>query len=459
MNQETRIQKIQEVLKQEIFGKQEIPWQEKLVSMNAYKIPLKCLVYNKYNGRILSRTESLERQKYKIDIESKEGMKIIEKLLWDSKPEANKNTQRSIQQYGQEKVGIITRDGIIIDGNRRAMILNKINKDYFKAVVLPVTLEENPIEIEKLETSFQMGEDKKLDYNPIEKYLKTKKLIKRGISIKKIGVWMGEKEARVVEYSEVVKIMDEYLDYLQYSGIYTQLDGREEQFIGLTKWLNNYYGAASQKPFDGYKDQDVDDLKQIAFDYVRIKCKNEDFRKIASGTQESHFFGNKDIWEDFKDFHFQHIEPIKDQEEEIDQDSENLMAHLNDRDNKFYKKTQDEEGESFMYENLSLRYQDIKYKQSANEAGKLANNANKALTTINQKDKSFSKPEVQDQIENVIQLATDMLIKNSPEKILSRVIGLLESVDINSSEHSEEMLKKISQINKLSFEMKKKVGG
>ena len=48
--------------------------------------------------------------------------------------------------------------------------------DYFKAVVLDVTLEENPLEIEKLETSFQMGEDEKLGYNPTEKYLKAKLL-------------------------------------------------------------------------------------------------------------------------------------------------------------------------------------------------------------------------------------------------------------------------------------------
>jgi len=45
---------------------------------------------------------------------------------------------------------LITKDGVIIDGNRRAMLLNRIDRlGTFKAIVLPVTLEENPIEIER----------------------------------------------------------------------------------------------------------------------------------------------------------------------------------------------------------------------------------------------------------------------------------------------------------------------
>ena len=192
MNKETRIQKIDEIInrdKDNPFNKIEIPWEDDLVTMNVYKIPLDLLVYNKYNGRILSRTKSLETQSHSIDEYSGEGKKVIERLLWDSRPDRNRKTQKNIIDFGQQKVGIITKDGIIIDGNRRAMLLNDIQNegilsgkkydkkyDYFKAVVLPVTLNENPLEIEKLETSFQMGEDEELGYNATEKYLKAKEL-------------------------------------------------------------------------------------------------------------------------------------------------------------------------------------------------------------------------------------------------------------------------------------------
>lgn len=66
MNKETRIQKIDEIInrdKDNPFNKIEIPWEDDLVTMNVYKIPLDLLVYNKYNGRILSRTKSLETLK------------------------------------------------------------------------------------------------------------------------------------------------------------------------------------------------------------------------------------------------------------------------------------------------------------------------------------------------------------------------------------------------------------
>ncbi len=168
-----------------------------------------------------------------------------------------------------------------------------------------MTLEENPLEIEKLETSYQMGEDEKLGYNAIEKYLKIKGLYYRlankkfdvtnidKSAIKKISDWMGEKDSTIVEYLTIMDAMDDYLDYLEYNGIYTQLDEREDQFIKLTKWLNTFYGKESPKAFDGYKDDDVDDLKAIAYDYIRIRYDGKKFRYIADGLRSNHFFGNK----------------------------------------------------------------------------------------------------------------------------------------------------------------------
>ena len=165
MNKETRIKKIQEIV---IRNKKILLVKWKFLGMtnsepkNVYLIPLEYLVYNKYNGRILSRIQSLERQNYNIDVETEEGKKRIEEILWKLNESRNKITQISINDYGQQKVGIITKDGIIIDGNRRVMLLNKGKKfNSFKTVVLDVTLEENPLEIEKLETTYQMGEDRK----------------------------------------------------------------------------------------------------------------------------------------------------------------------------------------------------------------------------------------------------------------------------------------------------------
>lgn len=471
MNKQTRIEKIQAIIdrdKENPFGKQEIPWEDKLESMNVYKIPLEYLVYNKYNGRILSRTQSLENQKYKIDAETNEGMSLIEQLLWDSKPDRNKKTLESIKN-GQEKVGIITKDGIIIDGNRRAMLLKKSGKfDYFKTVVLDVTLEENPLEIEKLETSYQMGEDEKLGYNPIEKYLKSKglyqKLAKKKFNsnddtdkkaIKKIADWMGESDSVIEDYLIIMETMDDYLDYLEYNGIYTQLDGREDQFISLTKWLNNFYGKESARGYDGYKDSDVDDLKAISYDYIRIKYDGKKFRYIAHGSKSNHFFGNKNIWTDFKDYHFENRNKID--EERIDLNSNNLHAHLDDRDNKFHEASKLGSHNSFMDENVDSHYQLLRYHQASEEPEKLVKTSLKALESINQKHKSFSNPVVLEQVAKLNEFVTGMLQKKSALRLMDYIINLLKSVKISDKENADELFAKTKEIQSTAYNLGKTI--
>ena len=51
------------------------------------------------------------------------------------------------------------------------------------------------VDIQQLETIYQMGEDEKLDYNPIEKYLKCKELQRLGFTNKEISEFMSEKES------------------------------------------------------------------------------------------------------------------------------------------------------------------------------------------------------------------------------------------------------------------------
>ena len=299
MKKEIRIENIKKTMETEKgdrYGK-EVYWRGAPKNMRVYKIPLDFLVYNKYNGRILSRIQSLERQDRKIDETSAEGRREIERLLWNSKINANEYTLENIKKFGQRESGIITKDGIIIDGNRRAMILGKLNREnpggphrYFKAAVLSITLDESPLEIEQLETMYQMGEDKKLSYNPIEKYLKADRLRSQGMPKDEIAVWMGEPPAEVDKYLKTKEIMDDYLEYFGYDGIYTQLDNREDQFLTLKKWLDNFYNKQSPTAFDGYTNMDVDDLKFIAFDYIRAKFEGKKFRIIATGEEAGESF-------------------------------------------------------------------------------------------------------------------------------------------------------------------------
>lgn len=464
MNKDVRTQKIKYIIdNEEPVGKIDIPWKDKLEPMEVYQIPLNYLVYNKYNGRILSRTKSYENQNLVIDVETEDGKKLIENLLWNSKVQKNKETLESLGKLGQEKVGIITQDGIIIDGNRRAMLLNKIDHiDYFKAVVLPVMYEGNPLEIEKFETKYQLGEERKLDYNPIEIYLKIQSLYMQlsgksfyssetvdKSALKKIYEWVGNykniNSINDIEFTlAVMNSMDEYLDWFNYNGIYTTLDEKEEQFRGLTSWLINFYGESSKKAFDNYSDIDVDNLKTICYDLIRIKYKNEKFRYVAQGQRQNHFFGDKEIWESFQKEHRNIVKTYD--EPKIDINVKNLEAHLSSIDSDVKAKIG-----PLLDENVDNHYQKLRNKQSQDEPEKLIKKALDSFSSINKNNKNFEATSVQKLVEELGNKVFNTLQKKSPSRVLSHIIKLLEDIDVdnipeNEIEEVEAKTKRIQQI-------------
>lgn len=470
MNKEVRIQKIQEIIERDKnrtdLLNHEIMWEKQLKTEKVYNIPLSFLIYNKYNGRILSRTKSLEKQNQAINVETEEGRDLIEKLLWESKIDRNKKTELSIREFGQQKVGIITKDGVIIDGNRRAMLLNKVDRTgYFKAIVLPVTLDENPIEIERLETTYQMGEDEKLGYNPIEKYLKAKQIfdkltpkISETEAIKSISDWMGETEGEIRKYLDTMAVMDEYLEYLEYDGIYTQLDSREDQFLSLTKWLNTFYGESSKKAFDGYTDSDVDDLKIIAFDYLRFRNEydGKEFRNLAEGNSDKHFFGDKEIWNSFSSKHNEIIRKLP-KEPEIDFNSANLEKHLNARDKLFFESSIFENDTSAFLENLNDHKYLVGYNKAAEEPEKLIKRASQTFEAIKTGHKAFAKPEVQRMVQELGDKIFNSLQKKSPSRVLSHIIELLEGIEVDKipADEIEEVQDKTKRIQQIGYQINK----
>lgn len=303
-----------------------IVYHGKSITLDAYEIPLEYLVYNPYNGRIGSVVKSYERQNHQLNPENPDDKKLIEKFLWESKTEANKKTKTRLLKEHQQKHGIVTADGMIIDGNRRACLLNKIMEDesipfnekvhcqYFIAIVLPEDADKK--EILALETTYQMGEDAKVDYNPIEKYLKCQDLKDAGFTDDDIASMMDCKSSEVRTMLSALQLMDEYLDEYGYSGMYTQLDKSEDSFLKLDSALKKYRaGVASMWAYD--PSADVSDLKLIAFDYIRANFEQNLFRDIISvptaKKPASSFFSKEEVWNRFRDKHFATTDAIKEE--------------------------------------------------------------------------------------------------------------------------------------------------
>jgi hypothetical protein len=284
-----------------------------LKPFEVWEIPMEALIYNQYNGRIGSVVKSYEKQSHTLNPEDESDIAIIEKFLWESKKDANKNTMDSLRKTGQIKFGIVSSDGVIIDGNRRASLMNRIRLDghssqeekdrckYFKAVILPENATKK--DILQLETSFQMGEDEKVDYNPIEKYLKCKDLEDAGFTRDEIASFMGITKKEVDQDLEILDLMDQYLAFYEYDGIYTMAEGHEDSFQKLNIALKQYQSGVAN--MWNYTTQDLNDMLGVAFDYIRLGLPQNDIRDIfRKPTQNSSsIFGSKERWNKFFEHH------------------------------------------------------------------------------------------------------------------------------------------------------------
>lgn len=387
---------------------------------NAYRIPLKFLIYNKYNGRIGTEVKSYEAQNGELNAEESADCKIIENFLYNSKIDRNKKTMASLQRDKQQRYGIVTSDGVIIDGNRRAMLLNKLfhsreefkykytdveHCQYFVAVILPDGASEQ--DIQQLETIYQMGEDNKLDYNPIEKYLKCKEL-SRWFAISDIAEFMGEKSSQINNWLSILGLMEEYLETYGYEGIYTRLEKTEGPFVDLNNYLESYQKRAALTRYVTweYKDTDISDLKLVCFDYIRARYEGKEFREIAKVGKDGCIFAYEDLWNTFLQEHNNLPQDEKTIEDlRIQHPNEDLSRLLKIRDSDW----------------------------STRVHGRLKGNLKRFTSKLD-----------------------DKRAVTQPMELLEKALGALKAIDCNhESFSSATVLERIKEINKITWDMKK----
>ena len=290
-------------------------------------IDLDLLVYNRHNGRLESEMLTWQQDHAVDDNEyNSELHKLIDSFLWNTNTTRNRRTLQDLALKGQQRPGIVTLDGVIIDGNRRAMLLRRLEakqkqKQYFEAVILPDAYDENEEAIVRLETQYQLGEDAILDYGPLEKYLHVKRLTESlGIHTQEIAQLMGETEAEVKRLIGIMSLMDEYLDHIGCPGLYNLLkeEGsgtKEGMFVDLYSDLNRFEGGRAQIQWTFDPEVDLLELKTIQFDYIRFGSgftgTNKTYRAIShEGSGKKSFFAHEDIWRSFSKKHRTHVDPI-----------------------------------------------------------------------------------------------------------------------------------------------------
>ena len=177
LNKEKRKQKIQEIIKGTPVTTIRIQYAGDTKELNVYDFPFSCLKFNPYNGRICSMSSEFEiENKRELDIENDKDQKFIRKAIWEIDEKQNEKTKKSLEESKQLKPGVISLDGIIIDGNRRASLILQLNEEntkterQFRAAVLNQDYNTDRKQIELLETSIQIGEEEKVKYETWDHY-------------------------------------------------------------------------------------------------------------------------------------------------------------------------------------------------------------------------------------------------------------------------------------------------
>lgn len=316
MEKSAREQKIQEVLKTTpVITGIHLTLRNKTRDFNVYQIPLDCLIYNSYNGRFKSKFKTYEAiHGKKLNAEIPADMQIINDFLWKSNETKNRQTMDDIREKGQQQYGIVTRDGQIVDGNRRFMVLAMLHKlyptqfEYFEAVILNEDINER--ELVRLETEVQLGTDEKEGYNAIEKYLRVYELLNEyKYTPDAIAKMMKLTVKDIEKYEQIYLLFTEYLDFIGYSEYYDLLEGVEDPILQLHSAISRLEkGSHSANMSRTINPEEIEQLKLIVFDTIRIKPTNDHkiVREIIgkpNAKTADGIFGRKAIWDTFFDKH------------------------------------------------------------------------------------------------------------------------------------------------------------
>jgi hypothetical protein len=268
-----------------------------------YRLALDDLAYHKGNGRI--KAEVLEKEAElgrELNIADKADQKIIRELLLSIRVEENEKIKADLKKNGQINPGIITSDGIVINGNRRKALLEDLYQEtgidqynYLDVQVLPSDI--NKAELWLIEAGIQLSAPQQLDYSPINHLLKLKEGIAAGLEIERMASRIyGVSKEKIEEDLKRLDLIDEYLgDFVCKGGRYHLVRGLNEHFINLQiilDWAEHPRGAVRR---DWQPDEnDIEELKIVGFYYIRMKMPHLRIRELRD------LFAMKDSWKEVK---------------------------------------------------------------------------------------------------------------------------------------------------------------
>ena len=420
--------------------------------MDVYEIDINLLRFNYLNGRIGSEALEYEQtngRKLK-DLPPSEANSIISNWIWQKSKKFNEKTYNDLLLKGQIEPGIVTSDGIIVDGNRRFMVINKISEKEginktFKAIILSETYDgaNDELEIIKLETQIQLGGDEKVGYSPIDRYIRVLEFIDQYVDTgrmnkEEVREALGYKNISLIDEKYMIgSYMKEYLKHINAINVWSRLENTEDLFINLAKTHSLYEKGKGNAGWN-FTENDVHDYKMVGFELIRFIYNNgeKNTRFNAKTIRETFFknsrdktiFSDRRIWENFKKSVFDAVDEVK-------------LPEIN----------QIENDENVSYSIASKKVDQL-YANQVSSAFKSA---------LGRSFQKIEDKEIGNQPEKFIRASLDKLENLIDEDIFSKdkKIVFNENIiqNILRSNESGEVLDLVKDINKICYQLKKEL--
>lgn len=231
----------------EKHGFHPLPWKDEMEAFPVIKLDLNAVVLNTHSHRIQSQIISHDRgEEILADPFSGWAQDTVAAILRESNNfDALK---KNLASETQREPGVITRNGVLVNANRRATALRDLGQQYIRVAVLPG--DPSSVELDDLELKLQMQEDYKESYTLTNQLLFIQDLQNdRGYPHERIAAMMREKEEEVQRLTRILSLVEE-------ARAMSEVDGKpqvpltyfDDRVLGLTELDQDYQAKKKDDP-------------------------------------------------------------------------------------------------------------------------------------------------------------------------------------------------------------------
>ena len=205
--------------KQEDGAKVTVPWrggEEK--HLNVIAVPVNLLYFNPGTHRVRAQRTLDPKRDAILDTDpwSEEAQDYLRYLLQRKPSDPGKidpdyiALKEELQTFDQREPGIITPDGVLVDGNTRCAALRDLGKEYIRVGVLPE--DTSPDDVNNLELQIQLRRDKRREYSYINQLMAIEDELRKNRKEEDVAKDFNIKVKTLQRDRQVYKMIEEVIE-------------------------------------------------------------------------------------------------------------------------------------------------------------------------------------------------------------------------------------------------------